>query len=395
MGSAASDAVGEGTGLKAGKSLPGIKPGTRHLDTTTRDWATFLPADRLTFVVLIDHIKNQMNSIQKTQLGSQGLVVPPMGLGCMGMTRINGADIYGQASEAESIATIHRSLELGGNFLDTADLYGPLENERLVAKATRGNRHAYVIATKFGYEIDDQEQLTWGFNGQPAYVKKAAERSLKNLGTDYIDLYYLHRLDPATPIEETVGAMAELVQEGKVRYIGLSEVSAATIRKAHGVHPLTAVQTEYSLFEREVEAGGILDTLRELGIGLVAYSPLGRGFLSGDIRNPDDFAPDDFRRMIPRFQGEQFYKNLELVEAIKSLAAEKSVTPSQLAIAWALAKGSLPIPGTKRVRYVEQNLAAADIQLSAADLNRLESIVPLGTSTGARYDEANMMGIDK
>ncbi|MFD2569050.1 aldo/keto reductase [Spirosoma soli] len=336
-----------------------------------------------------------MNSIQKTQLGSQGLVVPLVGLGCMGMTKINGADIYGQADESEAIATIHRSLELGGNFLDTADLYGPLENERLVAKAIKGNRDRYVIATKFGFEIDDNEQLTWQFNGQPAYVKKAAERSLKNLGTDYIDLYYLHRLDPNTPIEETVGAMAELVTEGKVRYIGLSEVSSETIRKAHSVHPLTAVQTEYSLFEREVEEAGIMNTLNELGIGLVAYSPLGRGFISGDIKSPADFADDDFRRGIPRFQGEQFYKNLELVNEIKKLSAEKEATPSQLAIAWAIAKGSLPIPGTKRVKYVEQNLAAANITLSADDLARLEAIIPLGASVGARYDEVGMTWIDK
>src|SRR5919202_5301439 len=336
-----------------------------------------------------------MNSIQKTQLGSQGLVVPSVGLGCMGMTQINGADIYGQANETESIATIHRSLELGGNFLDTADLYGPLANERLVAKAIKGNRDKYIIATKFGFEIDDNEQLTWQFNGQPAYVKKAAERSLKNLGTDYIDLYYLHRLDPNTPIEETVGAMAELVKEGKVRYIGLSEVSSETIRKAHSVHPLTAVQTEYSLFERDVEEAGILDTLNELGIGFIAYSPLGRGFVSGDIKSPDDFAEDDFRRSIPRFQGEQFYKNMELVEELKKLAADKNVTPSQLALAWVIAKGHVPIPGTKRVRYVEQNIASADIRLSADDLNRLEAIIPLGGSTGARYDAVGMTWINK
>ncbi|GAB3558212.1 aldo/keto reductase [Spirosoma fluminis] len=336
-----------------------------------------------------------MDGIQTIQLGSQGLIVPVVGLGCMGMSQINGADIYGRANDEESIATIHRSLELGGNFLDTADLYGPLQNERLVAKAIKGNRDRYIIATKFGFEIDDNEQLTWQFNGKPDYVKKAAERSLKNLGTNYIDLYYLHRLDPGTPIEETVGAMAELVQEGKVRYIGLSEVSSETIRKAHRIHPLTAVQTEYSLFEREVEEAGIVDTLKELGVGLVAYSPLGRGFISGDVKSPDDFAEDDFRRGIPRFQGEQFYKNLELVNEIKRLAAEKDVTPSQLAIAWAIAKGSLPIPGTKRVTYVEQNIAAASITLSEDDLNRLERIIPLGTTTGARYDEVGMTWINK
>lgn len=333
--------------------------------------------------------------MEKTKLGSQGLVVPLVGLGCMGMTKIAGMDIYGKADEAESIATIHRSLELGGNFLDTADLYGPLENERLIAKAIKGNRDKYIIATKFGYEIDDTEQLTWQINGKKDYVKKAAERSLKNLGTDYIDLYYLHRLDPNTPIEETVAAMAELVKEGKVGYIGLSEVSSETIRKAHKVHPLTALQTEYSLFERTSEEAGILDTLKELGIGFVAYSPLGRGFISGDIRSPDDFADDDFRKAIPRFQGEQFYKNIELVNAIKNLADKKSITASQLAIAWIISKGIVPIPGTKRVKYVEQNIAAATVALSQEEINRLESIVPLGTSTGARYDEANMQSINQ
>lgn len=338
-----------------------------------------------------------MNNLKKIALGSQGLVVPLVGLGCMGMTKIAGADIYGKADEAESIATIHRSLELGGNFLDTADLYGPLANERLIAKAIKGNRNKYIIATKFGYEVDDSEQLTWHINGKKEYVKKAVERSLKNLGTDYIDLYYLHRLDPATPIEETVSAMAELVKEGKVGYIGLSEVSSATIRKAHQIHPLTAVQTEYSLFERSVEEAGILDTLQELGIGFVAYSPLGRGFISGDstIKSPDDFAGNDFRRSIPRFQGEQFYKNMELVNEIKKLADEKEITPSQLAIRWVIEKGFVPIPGTKRVKYIEQNIAAADSMLTAEELERLEAIVPLGTSTGARYDAVNMTIIDQ
>ena len=336
-----------------------------------------------------------MSTIQRLKLGNQGLEVPNTGLGCMGMTQIAGADIYGQADEKESIATIHRSLELGGNFLDTADLYGPLHNERLIAKAIKGNRNAYTIATKFGYEIDDNEQLTWKFNGRPDYIKKAVERSLKNLGTDFIDLYYLHRLDPETPIEETVGAMAELVKEGKIGYIGLSEVSSETIRKAHKIHPLTAIQTEYSLFERSVEEAGILDTLKELGIGFVAYSPLGRGFISGDIKNPNDLAENDFRRSIPRFQGDQFYKNLELVSEIRKLAAQKNITPSQLAIAWVVAKGHLPIPGTKRVKYVEQNIEAASILLSDSELQQLESILPLGTATGDRYDAANMMGIDQ
>lgn len=336
-----------------------------------------------------------MESIKKIELGSQGLIVPSVGLGTMGMTKIAGMDIYGKADEAEAIATIHRSLELGGNFLDTADLYGPLENERLIAKAIKGKRGEYIIASKFGYEIDDSEQLTWKINGKKDYVKKAVERSLKNLGTDYIDLYYLHRLDPNTPIEETVEAMASIVKEGKIGYIGLSEVSAETIRKAHNIHPLSAIQTEYSLFERSVEEAGILNTLQELGIGFVAYSPLGRGFLTGDIKTPDDLPENDFRKSIPRYQGQQFYKNIELLNEIKKIADEKKITPSQLAIAWVISKGFLPIPGTKRIKYVEQNISASTITLSAQELNRLEAIVPLGISTGARYDEANMQAIDQ
>jgi aryl-alcohol dehydrogenase-like predicted oxidoreductase len=336
-----------------------------------------------------------MDTIKKIKLGSPGLVVPAVGLGCMGMTPIAGNDVYGKADEAESIATIHRSLELGGNFLDTADLYGPLLNERLIAKAIKGNRDKYIIATKFGFEIDDHEQLTWRINGQKDYVKKCIERSLKNLGTDYIDLYYLHRLDPYTPVEETMGAMSDLVKEGKIGFIGLSEVSSETIKKAHAIHPLTAVQTEYSFFEREAEEAGITDTLQELGIGFVAYSPLGRGFLNGEIKNPDDFADDDFRKGIPRFQGENFYKNIELLNEINKLAGEKGVTASKLAIAWIISKGFLPIPGTKRVKYVEQNIDAANIVLSSEEITRLEKIVPLGLSTGDRYDAYSMQMIDK
>ncbi|MCE6987832.1 aldo/keto reductase [Dyadobacter sp. CY323] len=335
-----------------------------------------------------------MTSVSKTKLGSQGLEVPLEGLGCMGMTTLAGGNIYGTADETESIKTIHRALELGVNFLDTADLYGPLLNERLISKAIAGTRNQYIIATKFGFEVNDEEQLTWRINGRPEYVKKAIDRSLKNLGTDYIDLYYLHRVDPETPIEDTVGAMSELVQSGKVKYIGLSEVSAQTLRKAHAIHPITAVQTEYSLFERGAETNGVVDALHELGIGFVSYSPLGRGFLTGDIKSPDDFEANDFRRNIPRFQGANFYKNLELVSEIQKLAAEKGLTPSQLAIAWTIAKGTVPIPGTKRVKYLEDNVAAASIVLTTAEMDHLDSIVPAGTISGDRYDETSMAGVN-
>ncbi|MET1056038.1 MAG: aldo/keto reductase [Pedobacter sp.] len=332
--------------------------------------------------------------IKKIKLGNQGLTVPQIGLGCMGMTGFQEGNMYGKADEQEAIATIHRSLELGGNFLDTADLYGPFKNEQLIAKAIDGQRDQYIIASKFGWEIDENDNVTWAINGKKEYVKKAVERSLKHLNTDYIDLYYMHRLDKNTPIEETVEAMGELVKEGKIGYIGLSEVSSETVRRAHAVHPVTAVQSEYSLFERTVEERGVLQTLSELGIGFVAYSPLGRGFLSGEIRSIDDLPEDDFRRAIPRFQKEYFYKNIELVKAIEALAKEKSVTSSQLALAWIISKGILPIPGTKRRKYVEQNIAASTIELSEADLARLDTIVPLGTDTGKPYDEFSMGLID-
>lgn len=335
-----------------------------------------------------------MNDIKKVKLGNQGLYVPTIGLGCMGMSTWGDNNIYGQADEQESIATIHRSLELGGNFLDTADVYGPMKNERLIAKAINGNRDKYIIATKFGFEVDDNEQMTGIVNGSKAYVKKAVERSLKNLNTDYIDLYYLHRLDVKTPIEETVAAMAELVKEGKIGYIGLSEVSSQTLRKAHSVHPITALQTEYSLFERQPEELGTIETLNELGIGLVAYSPLGRGFISGEIKSIDDLPEGDFRRYLPRFQGEQFQKNIDLQLEIEKMAAEKEITPSQLALAWVIAKGHLPIPGTKRVKYIEQNIAATQISLTETDLNRLEQIIPLGTVTGDRYDAESMKAVN-
>ena len=318
------------------------------------------------------------------KLGNQGLAIPEIGLGCMGMTPINGADTYGKADEQEAINTIHRSLELGGNFLDTADLYGPLLNEQLIGKAIKGNRDKYILASKFGFEIDDKGEITWKINGKPEYVKKAIERSLKNLETDFIDLYYLHRPDPEIPIEETVGAMSELVKEGKIGYIGISEVSAEQIKKANQEYPITAVQNEFSLFERTIEEDGVLATTKELGIGMVAYSPLGRGFLTGQIKAPDDLPEDDFRRAIPRFQGEQFYKNIDLVHKIEEMAIQKGITATQLAIAWILAKEVTPIPGTKRTKYVEQNIAATDVELSSEEVDELESIIPIGLDTGDR-----------
>lgn len=333
-------------------------------------------------------------SIEHIQLGSQGLEIPKIGLGCMGMTGFEDADMYGKVDLNEAIATIHRSFELGGNFLDTADLYGPFENEKLIAKAVENNRAHYILATKFGWEINDSNRVTWAINGKKEYVKKAVERSLKNLNTDYIDLYYMHRLDKNTPIEETVQAMADLVQEGKVKYIGLSEVSSETIHRAHAVHPITAVQSEYSLFERTVEEKGVLQTLDNLGIGFVAYSPLGRGFLSGQIRSIDDLPENDFRRAIPRFQQQYFHKNIELVEAIESMAAIKNVSSAQLALAWIIQKGIVPIPGTKRRKYVEQNIEATKIKLDQADMDKLEAIIPLGTDTGAPYDEFSMGLLD-
>ncbi|QQT61254.1 aldo/keto reductase [Sphingobacterium multivorum] len=319
------------------------------------------------------------------KLGTQGLEIPMIGLGCMGMSSFaSTGDIYGKADEKESIATIHRSLELGGNFLDTADLYGPFENERLISRAISGKRNDYILASKFGFEIDDKDQVTWRINGRPDYIRKSIERSLKNLDTDVIDLYYMHRPDPNVPIEETVGAMGELVTAGKVRYLGISEVSAEQIRKAHATFPITAVQNEISLFGREVETNGVYDLTQELGIGLVAYSPLGRGFITGEIKSPDDIPEDDFRRLIPRFQGEQFYKNLDLVRELEQIGKEKDVTSSQLALAWLIQKGIVPIPGTKRVSYVEQNIAATDILLTAEELQRIEAILPIGLDTGSR-----------
>ena len=330
-----------------------------------------------------------MSTIKTIPLGSQGLHVSVEGLGLMGMTGMASGQmsVYGKPDETESIATIHRALELGVTLLDTADIYGPLENERLVAKAITGKRDRFTIATKFGYEINDAGHMTNALNGRPEYMQKSIERSLKNLGTDYVDLYYLHRLDPNTPIEETVGAMSRLIEEGKVRYIGLSEVSADILRRAHQVHPITALETEYSLFDRRAEEEDILQTTRDLGIGFVAYSPLGRGFLSGEIKSPDDFEADDFRRFFPRYQGENFYKNLELVNKLQTLADAKGVTSVQLSLAWVLAQGVVPIPGTRRRQNLEANVAAADLVLSRSELDELEAILPVGSVVGAAYPE--------
>ncbi|MFE2314725.1 aldo/keto reductase [Streptomyces sp. NPDC059441] len=312
-------------------------------------------------------------------LGGQGLTVGAQGLGCMGMSAF-----YGATDETESLATIDRALELGVTLLDTAESYGPFVNERLLGKALTGRREAAVVATKTGIEISDDGQMV-DLNGRPEYVRRALERSLRHLGTDHVDLYYLHRIDPKVAIEETVGAMAELVAEGKIRHIGLCEASAQTIRRAHAVHPLTAVQTEYSLFERGIEQDGVRDTLRELGIGLVAYSPLGRGFLSGAITSPDDFAEDDWRRTDPRFQGESFDRNLDVVREVRRIASAKNVTPSQLALTWVLHQGAIAIPGTKRRRYLEENVAATEVTLTGDDIVAIEAVAPHGVVTGDRY----------
>jgi aryl-alcohol dehydrogenase-like predicted oxidoreductase len=324
-------------------------------------------------------------------LGPQGLAVSAQGLGCMGMSAF-----YGETNDVESTATIRRAVELGVTFFDTADMYGPWRNEDLVGGALHAIRDRVVIATKFGNEIDDAGRLTGKVNGHPEYVRASAEGSLRRLGTDYIDLYYIHRVDRTVPVEETVGAMAELVAEGKVRHLGISEAAPATIRRAHAVHPLTAVQTEYSLFTRDVEQNGVLETVRELGIGFVPYSPIGRGVLSGRIKSPDQLAADDFRRSAPRFQGENLEHNLERVQALAGLAESKGATPAQLALAWLHAQGPdiVPIPGTKRVSYLEENVAALQVSLSAAELERIAALFPPGAASGERYPEQAMRAVD-
>jgi len=319
-------------------------------------------------------------------LGSQGLTASQIGLGCMGMS-----EFYGEQNDAESIKTIQKAFDLGVTFYDTANMYGPFTNEILVGKAIKSFRNEITLATKFGIVRDPANPTARGVNGKPDYVKSCCEASLKRLGVDVIDLYYLHRKDPDTPIEETIGAMAELVKEGKVKGIGLSEVNVATLRKAHATYPLSALQSEYSLWSREPE-NEIIPACKELGIAFVAYSPLGRGFLTGKIKSFEDLDEDDFRRSSPRFQGENFNKNLQLVEKIEAIAKEKNCTPSQLALAWVMAQEDFifPIPGTKRVKYVEENVKAVDVKLSEQDLKQIEDVFPKNAAAGLRYTEAGM-----
>jgi len=328
--------------------------------------------------------------MQIRAIGSQGLMASQLGLGCMGMS-----DFYGSTNDAESIKVLHRALELGISFWDTADMYGPYKNEILLAGALKGNRSRVTLATKFGILRDPANPQVRGLNGKPDYVQFACEGSLKRLETEVIDLYYLHRVDPATPVEETVGAMGRLVEQGKVRGIGLSEVSAATLRKAHAVFPITAVQSEYSLWTRDPE-DEVLKTCKELGIAFVAYSPLGRGFLSGQIKSLADFEPGDFRPTTPRFQGENFQKNLDLVTTVETLAREKGCTASQLALAWVMAQGDyiFPIPGTRRLKYLEENAGSVNVQLSEDELKHIDAVFPKDAAAGERYAAASMKALN-
>ncbi|OMQ14951.1 aldo/keto reductase [Modestobacter sp. VKM Ac-2676] len=325
--------------------------------------------------------------MQMRALGQQGLTVSAEGLGCMGMS-----SYYGAFDDTENLATLHRALDLGVTLLDTADVYGPWTNERLLGRVLATRRDEVVVATKFGNELDAGGTRTGAVNGTPEYVRASVDGSLQRLGTDVIDLYYQHRVDPDVPLEETFGTLGELVAEGKIRFVGMSEASPDSIRRAHAAHPLSAVQTEWSLFTRDVEDNGVLATVRELGIGFVPYSPLGRGFLSGKIRTVDDLAEDDFRRSSPRFQGENFTKNLEVLDRVVAIAEAKGATPTQLALAWVLAQGEdvVPIPGTRRIPNLEENVSALDVELSPADLAAIEEVAPVGVTAGERYSPSGM-----
>jgi aryl-alcohol dehydrogenase-like predicted oxidoreductase len=329
-------------------------------------------------------------AIPNRALGTQGLEVSAQGLGCMGMS-----EFYGAGNREESVATINRAIDLGVTFLDTADVYGPFTNEELVGSAIRSRRDEVVLATKFGIVRDPDDPTRRGVNGRPEYVRACCDASLQRLGLDHVDLYYQHRVDPTVPIEETVGAMADLVQAGKVRFLGLSEAGPETIPRAHATHPISALQSEWSLWSRDLESD-VVPVARELGIGVVPYSPLGRGFLTGQIKSPDDFDDDDFRRFQPRFQGENFARNLELVDAVRAMADEKEITPGQLALAWVHAQGDdvVPIPGTKRRTYLEENVAALDVSLSDDDMKRLDEILPPGAAAGDRYPDMRWVRVE-